>query len=215
MDPAKIEEESFRRIEALLPASIKGQFTHSEWEVTRRIIHTTGDPEFYKLVRFSKGAVDEGVKALLEKKGVYADTRMLLSGISTGRLKELSVSAFCLINDNEVVRRAKESSITRAAASIDSLIDRQKKGMDTGIVAIGNAPTALFYLLDAIKEISWRPSLIIGTPVGFVGAEESKEALMASDIPFITCVGTRGGSTVAASIVNALAIMALRKKTMT
>ncbi len=212
MDPGAIEKESFRIIDSQVGARDKARFNRLEWPVVRRAIHTTGDLEFHNLMHFSPGAVECGVKSLLEGKAVLADTQMLLAGITTGRLRALGVDAFSLISMDEVRELAQKMHITRSAASMDLLIDDIGVARDVGIVAIGNAPTALFRLLERVNEGMWRPRLVVGTPVGFVGAKESKEALMASGLPYITCVGTRGGSTVAASIVNQLAVQALMEK---
>ncbi len=212
MDPGEIEKESFRIIDSLLETQEKARFTDLEWQVVRRAIHATGEPEFHQIMRFSEGAVKRGLQALLEGKAVFTDTQMLLSGISTGRLGALGVEAFSLVSSHEAKELATKKGITRSAASIDLLIDEMGAAKDVGVVAIGNAPTALFRLIERINDSSWRPRLVVATPVGFVGASESKEALLESGLPFITCIGTRGGSTVAASILNQLAILALAEK---
>jgi len=208
MDPKRIESESFRRIEALVPREERERLSFGEWEVIRRVIHTTGDVGFLRLMRFSKGAVEQGVSALLEGLSVLTDTRMLLSGISTGRLDTLGVPAFCFIGDEGTRRLSLERGITRSSAAMEVAIERIK---GLGIVAIGNAPTALFHLLHLVAKKKKDLRLVIGTPVGFVSAIESKETLMASKIPYITCLGTRGGSPVAAAIINALSVMALKE----
>ncbi len=207
--PRAIEEESFRRIDKTVGSETIKRFSQLEWPVVRRIIHTTADCQFADLTRISHGAVEAGINALLNGEPVVTDTRMLEAGISTGRLDQLGVKVHCFINDPWVRDEAKRISITRSALSMDraaGLLDGQ------GIVAIGNAPTALLRLIYLLKEGKVRPSLIVGMPVGFVSAAESKDLLVDCNCSFITAVGPKGGSPVAASVINALAIMALQRK---
>lgn len=219
-NPQRIEAESFRIIDASVEETEKMKFSPLEWMVARRAIHTTGDLDFCKLMRFSRGAVQLGVDILKRGCTVYADTRMLMAGISTGRLDELGVEVVCLVSDQETRDLARRRGITRSAASVDRVFEEPDLKHNIKIFAIGNAPTALFRLLhwvDGSPRAEDRVSmetdiLVIGTPVGFVGAKESKDALMASGIPYISCIGTRGGSTVAASILNQLAIEALEQR---
>jgi len=132
---------------------------------------------------------------------------MLLAGISTGRLERLGVKAFCLVDEPEVGREACQRGMTRSAAAID----KAQPFLEEGVVAIGNAPTALLRLLELVNGAAVKPALIIGLPVGFINAAESKEALTRTDCPYITALGRKGGSAVAASVINALAIMALEE----
>ncbi len=205
LQPQEIEQESFRRIEAqvggynLLPR---------EWAVARRMIHTTGDFEYLDNVRFHPRALEAGLAALGRGCTVVTDTRMLQAGIGTGRLARLGVEVICLINDPEVVLEAESRGLTRATVAMERALHR----VAGGIVAIGNAPTALLSLLDLLAAGAPPPALIVAVPVGFVNAAESKEALSLLDYPFITALGPKGGSAVAASIINALAIMALEEK---
>jgi len=202
--PQEIEVESFRRIEAqagphALPPAV--------WPVVRRMIHTTGDFDYLRTVRFHPQAVAAGVAALRRGCQVGTDTRMLLAGISTGRLSRLGVEAFCLMADPEVAREAVRRGTTRAAVAMEQALPR----LAGGIVAIGNAPTALLKLLELLAAGAPPPALVVGVPVGFVNAAESKEALAQQDFPFITALGPKGGSGVAAAIINALAVMALEE----
>lgn len=211
MDPLRIEEESFKIIDGLVGDEARKRFSDLEWEVVRRTIHTTGDPEFYRLMQFSQGVLPLGVGALRGGCMVFADTNMLMAGIGTGRLDRLGVMARCLVAEPHTRDLAETRSITRAAASIDRVFEDPELAGKIRVFAIGNAPTALFRLLHWLKRSDKKTGVVvIGTPVGFVGAAESKDALMASGIPYITCTGTRGGSAVAASILNQLAIIALR-----
>jgi precorrin-8X/cobalt-precorrin-8 methylmutase len=202
--PQEIEAESFRRIEALTGAH---GFTPEAWFVVRRMIHTTADLDYLQSVRFHPQAIAAGVEALRRGWPVGTDTRMLLAGISTGRLGRLGAEAFCLMDDPEVAAEARRRGTTRAAVAMELALPR----MAGGIVAIGNAPTALLRLLELLAEGAPPPALVVGVPVGFVNAAESKEALSRENCPYITALGPKGGSAVAAAVVNALAIMALEE----
>jgi precorrin-8X/cobalt-precorrin-8 methylmutase len=155
---------------------------------------------------FSEDVVKKAVAALKSGAGIVTDTNMALSGISKPRIAALGCPVSCHIADPDVAELAKAEGITRS-------ITAMRKGVanpDNRIFVIGNAPTALFELLRLIETGVARPALIIGLPVGFVGAEESKNALASGShaIPFITNIGRKGGSNVAAAVVNALAILA-------
>lgn len=204
--PEEIEAESFRIIDAEVGPHPWGP---AEWPVVRRAIHTSADFDYARTMVFSPGAVSWSVAALRKGRGIVTDTTMALSGIAKPRLGRFGVGAACFVADPDVAREAKAQGITR------SILAMRKGAADSGngIFVIGNAPTALFELLRLIREEGVRPDLIVGLPVGFVGAAESKEALLAledefPDIPFITNRGRKGGSTVAAAVVNALLILA-------
>jgi precorrin-8X/cobalt-precorrin-8 methylmutase len=177
------------------------------WLVVRRMIHTTADPEYLTTARVHPRAIAAGVAALQQGRPLATDTRMLLAGISTGRLGRLGVTAFCLMDDPEVATEAARRGTTRAEVAME----RSLPGLAGGIVAIGNAPTALLRLLELLAAGAPPPALVVGVPVGFVNAAESKDALARQDCPYITALGPKGGSAVAASIINALAIMALEE----
>ena len=201
-NPGEIEKKSMSIIEESLPG-LKN-FSDQERQIVKRVIHTTGDLGCIALVSISAGAVQAGLEAIRKGCAVLTDVNMLKAGLIKDRMSNFGMSAHCLISDPEVVREAKSSGMTRAIVAM-------KKGAslaDNGIIAIGNAPTALFELCSMIREGQARPALVVGTPVGFVGAAESKEMLMEMDINYITMPGTRGGSTVAAAIVNALLLLA-------
>lgn len=197
-DPREIEAQSMDIIEAFLAETDLAQM---EKMVARRIIHTTGDPDIVKVLRFSPGAVEAGIKALQAGASVYTDVNMLRTGINSKKLGHYGGRALCSIADPEVVKAAQEWGITRAGAAM-RLYGSQ---LDKAVIAIGNAPTALFEVLDLVKKGICIPALIVGTPVGFVGAAESKEMLVAQDrIPYISVIGTRGGSPIAVSVINAM-----------
>ena len=205
MRPEEIEAESFRIIEAEVG---EHPWQPAEWPVVRRAIHTSADFDYASTMLFSADAVARGVRAIRRGRGIITDTSMALAGISKPRLEKLGIAAACHVADPEIVREAREKGTTRSILAM-------RKGAfvtGTGIFVIGNAPTALFELLRLMKEEGVRPDLIIGLPVGFVGARESKERLVleAAELktPFISNRGRKGGSNVAAAVVNALLIMA-------
>ena len=203
--PEEIESESFRIIEEEVgPHS----WSPEEWPIVRRVIHTSADFDYVRTLLFSPDAVARGVAALREGRGIVTDTTMALSGISKPRLKRFGISSSCHVADPDVAIQAQAGGITRSVAAMRKAL----ADPGNGIFVIGNAPTALFELLRLARERGFRPDLIIGLPVGFVGAAESKEQLVTVapelELPFITNRGRKGGSTIAAAVVNALLIMA-------
>lgn len=198
--PHEIEQESFRRIEAAVGAH---SLPPAQWAVVRRLIHASAEVELLFLVRFHPLAIAAGVAALRERRPVFTDTRMLLAGV-LNRLNRRGIKAQCLLDNPEAAVLAREQGLTRSAAAMELA----KPKLPGSIVAIGNAPTALRRLLALLDEGMSPPALIIGMPVGFVDAAESKEALLAVTCPYITLTGPKGGSALAASALNALAILA-------
>lgn len=204
MFPQEIENESFRIIRSELgPHS----FSDGALNVAIRVIHATADFDFCTNLRFHERAVDAGVIALCRGCTVVTDVQMVRVGISSVLLARLGGKAVCAIGDSEVCAEAEVQGMTRAAVALRY----SARFMEGGIVAIGNAPTALFEVIRLVREEGLRPALIVGVPVGFVNAAESKEALLSLDVPFITAVGRKGGSTVAAAAVNALLRMAVER----
>ena len=203
MKPEEIENESFRMIDA--EAGDHG-WPRTEWQVVRRVIHTSADFEYAHSLVLSEDVVEKAIAALKNGAGIVTDTTMALSGISKPRLARWGCSASCHIADPDVAELAKMEGVTRSIVAMRTAAANP----DNRIFVIGNAPTALFELLRLIEIGAARPALVIGLPVGFVGAEESKNALASCthDIPFITNIGRKGGSNVAAAVVNALAILA-------
>ena len=205
MNPGAIEAKSFEIIDA--EAGDHG-FNLKEWQVVRRMIHTSADFDYLKSIRFHPKAVAAGISAIKTGKNIITDTQMARMGIRHQVTKEFGSQVLCFMNDPIVVKQAKDFNITRAKAAVDQAADE----MNDGIYVVGNAPTALLRLLELIKKGSARPALVIGLPVGFVNAAESKASLLETDIPYITNTGRKGGSNVAASVVNALIIMAASEK---
>ncbi len=207
MKPEDIEVESFRIIDA--EAGDHG-WPWQEWQIVRRAIHTSADFEYAQSMVMSDDLVDKAIAALRSGAGIVTDTNMALSGISKPRLSPLGCPVSCHVADQDVADQARVEGITRSISAMRKSVANP----ENRIFVIGNAPTALFELLRLIETGAAKPALIIGLPVGFVGAEESKNALASCtyDIPFITNIGRKGGSNVAAAVVNALAILATAQR---
>ena len=204
MTPAEIENMSFDMIRA--EAGNHG-FSPERWAVVSRMIHTSADFDYLKTVRFHDDAIEAGIKAIRSGKNIITDTRMAQAGIRKSDLGKFGCRLICLIDSPEVMEISGRDKTTRAFAAVDAAIEQ----MEGGIYVVGNAPTALLRLLDLIGKQKAAPSLIIGLPVGFVNAAESKDALIneGSGVPYITSVGRKGGSNVAAAVVNALILMSI------
>ena len=202
-----IEAESFRIIGEQLDGS---RFSSLELPIVKRIIHTTADFEYADLVRFGNNAIEAGMDAISKGADIIADVKMVAVGISKERLDKFGGKVRCFVADEDVVCQAKMNNATRTAMGIRKALSPtfHIPHPTSKIAVIGNAPTALMELTRMIKEGKVRPALVIGVPVGFVDAEESKEELMKLDIPYISIKGRKGGSTVAVAIVNALLMMA-------
>ncbi|TWJ17989.1 precorrin-8X methylmutase [Geobacter argillaceus] len=203
--PEEIEAESFRLIDAEVGPH---PWSPAEWPVVRRVIHTSADFDYSRSMFFSPDAVARGVAALRKGRGIVTDTTMALAGIAKPRLDSFAIAASCLVADPVVAKVAAKLGVTRSTIAMRTAAADPANG----IFVIGNAPTALFELLRLVREEGLRPGLVVGLPVGFVGAAESKEELVREaagyGIPFITNQGRKGGSNVAAAVINALLIMA-------
>lgn len=202
-DPKEIEKKSMEIIDNSLE---KTDFSEKELIVAKRIIHTTGDVTYSEVIEFKDDFVESALKALKSGKKIYTDTNMTFAGINKPALEKLGVEVVCYIGDDDVREKAKEEGTTRSQVAI-------QKAIDEGVTcfSIGNAPTALYKLLENVDEGKLDPDFVIGVPVGFVGAAESKEELTNYEIPQITIRGNKGGSNVAASIVNALMYMLVER----
>jgi precorrin-8X/cobalt-precorrin-8 methylmutase len=157
-------------------------------------------------VRFHPDAVTAGIRAIQTGRTIFTDTNMARVGIRTRDLDGYGVSVKCLMNDPAIHQMAERNHTTRAKAAVNAAAVE----MGEGIYVVGNAPTALLRLIELLREGKAQPALIIGLPVGFVNAAESKAALMKTNLPFISNIGRKGGSNVAASVVNALICLAMR-----
>jgi len=204
IQPSDIEEESFRIIEK--------EFGHSSldaesFKVVQRVIHATGDFSFKDNMRFSPDAIKAGIRAIREGRDIFTDVTMVASGISKGLLAEWGGKVHCKVGDPEVAARAKAENKTRSELAIEMALTE-----NIGIIAIGNAPTALIQVVRRLKEMDLAdPPLVIGVPVGFVNATESKDLLVEQSNCYITSLGRKGGSPVAAAITNALIRLAAIK----
>lgn len=205
--PHEIEARSMAIIDAQVPEP--RPFVGQEWVVARRMLHTTADFDLLTHIRFHPQAIIAGKKALAAGADIVTDTQMALSGIPLRRLRPLGASVRCLINDPQVLEQAKEQQVTRSWAAMDLVLNNG--GAD--IFVIGNAPTALACLLTRLEQGAPQPKLVVGMPVGFVNALESKAMLCAQKlVPFITIEGRKGGSSLAAAVINALAELVLKDR---
>ncbi|MFB5598849.1 MAG: precorrin-8X methylmutase [Nitrososphaeraceae archaeon] len=176
-----------------------------EWPVVRRVIHATADFEFAtkEKIIFNRDPISSAFNAFKNGCTIVTDVEMVRSGISKTNLAKLNLNSVCRISDPALMEEAKKHNKTRAEMAMLSC----RKEMNKGIVIIGNAPTALYEIIRMIEENETMPSLVIGIPVGFVSALESKKELLQINVPCITNIGRKGGSSVAASIINALLLL--------
>lgn len=180
--------------------------------IIERVVHTTADPEFAKLVVINERAVEAGVAAIKAGAKIITDVKMVRAGINTARVKRFGGQILTYVDDERAIKLAKQEKTTRSAAAMRLAI---KDGVDGSIVAIGNAPTAAFELAKAVKQGTAKPALIIATPVGYVGAAESKEEVASLPVPFVVIWGPKGGSALAVAVFNALLAMAEKETTTT
>ena len=205
MKPADIEKRSF----AIITEELGGRtFPESVAEVVKRVIHTSADFDYADNLCFSPDAVERAKAALEAGATIVTDTNMALAGISKPTLAKLGGRAVCLMADEDVAREAKERGVTRATVSME----HAAKLDGPLIFAIGNAPTALIRLHELMEEGAVSPALVIGVPVGFVNVVESKELFIGGETPYIIARGRKGGSNVAAAIVNALLYQIVRRE---
>lgn len=199
--PEHINSLSMEIIESLLPPL---ECSDEERWLIKRIVHAAGDAELPHLVKFHSQAVSHGIDAIRKGRPIFTDVKMVATGISHQLSDKFGCSINCAVDEPEVIRQAQEGSITRAAAAMRYLGNE----LNDAIIAIGNAPTALFALLDLVDSGDVLPAVIVGMPVGFVGAKESKVELVKRSVPYVTVEGNRGGSTLAVATVNALLSLA-------
>ena len=205
MKPADIEKRSF----AIITEELGGRtFPDGVAEVVKRVIHTSADFDYADNLCFSPDAVEQAKAALEAGATIVTDTNMALAGISKGTLAKLGGRAVCLMADEAVAREAKARGVTRATVSME----HAAKLDGPLIFAIGNAPTALIRLHELIEAGAVSPALVSGVPVGFVNVVESKELFLGGDTPYIIARGRKGGSNVAAAIVNALLYQIIKRE---
>ena len=203
--PQAIVDESFDIIDKLVDLESVSELQRP---IIQRAIHATGDTEYAYNLIFHPDAVESGIQALRNGKNIVTDVNMVKSGISKGAVEKFGSKIVCKIADSSVIDESKRICKTRASVAMQHSINEMKEG----IIVIGNAPTALFELIDLIKNGLAQPALVIGIPVGFVGAVESKSALREMQIPYITNTNRKGGSAVAVSIINAIIKLAKENK---
>jgi precorrin-8X/cobalt-precorrin-8 methylmutase len=197
-DGAEIYRQSFATIRAEADLA---RFAKPEEIVAVRIIHACGMVEIAADICFSPGAASQARNALQNGAPILCDSRMVAEGVTRSRLPRNN-EVVCTLGDPSVAALSKEIGNTRSAAALHLWRER----MAGAVVAIGNAPTALFYLLEMLEQMPERPACIVGMPVGFVGAAESKQALIdRAPAPYITVRGRKGGSAMTAAALNALA----------
>lgn len=196
-EPSEIE----RRSMAIIEEKIKDKnIDEKNKDVVKRVIHTTADFDYADNLVFSENAVDIFIEKLKNGANIVTDTNMALAGINKRVLNKLGVKAYCFMADDDVAKEASERGITRAAVSVE----KASKLEGETIFVVGNAPTSLIAIDRLLSEGKLYPSLIVGVPVGFVNVVESKKLIMEGNIPYIVSKGNKGGSTVAAAIVNAV-----------
>lgn len=200
-DPDEIYRASFAAIRNAAPVD---QLPVAVQPIALRLIHACGMPDIIDDLSFTADAVDAGTTALAAGNPILVDATMVEAGIQRGRLPAGN-DIICTLHHEETVGRAATAGTTRSAAAVDLW----RPHLEGAVVAIGNAPTALFRLLELLADGAPRPALVLGFPVGFIGAAESKDALIdaPSAPPFIALRGRRGGSAMAAAAVNALTIL--------
>lgn len=203
--PQEIEEKSFAIIAQELGSH---PFSEEQFTIVQRVIHASADFELGRSLVFHPHAVQAGIAAIRLGRAIVADVQMVQSGISKPRLAQYGGDVHVYISDPDVVQTAKQLDTTRAIVSVRKAVAKQ----EAAIFAIGNAPTALLELIRLVREGQAHPSLIVGVPVGFVSAAESKAELMKLDIPFITNHGRKGGSAVAVAVINALSLLATKQE---
>ena len=203
---AEIEAKSFEIIDREAPAH---HFSPDEWQVVRRMIHTTADLSISEHVQFSPDAIKAAMHALRNVCPIYVDSKMIRSGLSLARLRTVaddydSNKIFCHISDPDVMQEANQAGLPRSLFAVR----KAKHILDGGITIFGNAPVALLELNRMIMEDEIRPALVVAMPVGFVHVIESKRELMSLGVPYIAVAGRRGGSPLAVSVIHALCSLA-------
>ncbi|MGB9887597.1 MAG: precorrin-8X methylmutase [Moorellales bacterium] len=201
-EPAAIEAQSLALVVRALEKEARPP---EEKQVLARMLHAAGDLGLREVFDCHPDFVARAVASLRAGANVVVDVKMLAVGIDRRCLRRLGGRVYCAISRPEVAARARAQRLTRAMVAMDYLAPLT----EGGLVAVGNAPTALFRLLELCREGRARPAAVVGTPVGFVGAAEAKEALRESGLPYLTLRGSRGGSTLAAAAVNALLHLAV------
>jgi len=195
-----IEDASMQKIEDEIGTH---QYNEKQWPIVRRVIHSTADFDFAgeNKIIFHKDAIESSMNALRNGCSIVVDVNGVIGGLNKQNIKDFGNNIVCNISNPEIMELAKKEGKTRSQVSMRVAIS----DIDGGVVAIGNAPTALMEVIQMVKEGIVKPALIIGIPVGFICAAESKEELSKLEkVPFITNLGRKGGSSSASAIINAI-----------
>jgi len=197
-----IEKLSFEIIDAEIGSH---GYNELEWPIVRRVIHATADFDFARKgkIIFYNNPIDSAFNAIKNKCNIVTDVDMVLSALNKKSIADLGLKSACYISDKTLSDKARLYNKTRSEMAMRYAADE----INGGIVAIGNAPTALYEIIKMVRENVTKPALIVGIPVGFVSASESKDELRKIDTPFISNVGRKGGSPAASSIVNAIMLL--------
>ena len=200
-----IEHSSFAIVDA--EAGDQGRYSDEQWPLVRRMIHATADFEFNGLTEFHPDAMQAGLEAIAAGAPIVADVEMICVGLSKPRLAHFGVATHQFISDDDVIADAKAEGTTRA---VQAMRKAHAQGLLNGaVVGVGNAPTALLEVIRLIREEGVRPALIVGMPVGFVSAAESKDELaLLNDVPWVMTRGRKGGSTLVVSAIHAMLALA-------
>src|SRR2546428_1496854 len=202
-----IENKSFEIIDSEIGSH---NYNELQWAIVRRVIHATADFDFAGKgkILFHEKAIESAFEAIRSRCTIVTDVDMVHAALNKKLLADLRLRAACYISDSGVAEESRKSGTTRS----ETAMRHAASEMNSSIVAIGNAPTALFEVIRMIKEGVTKPALVVGIPVGFVSALESKEKLANSDVPFITNIGRKGGSPAASSIINAILLLYQSRK---
>ena len=197
--PTEIEKRSFEIIGKELQ-DMGITLDREQEPITKRVIHTSADFDYANTMRYSDGAIEKAKELIRNGAHIVTDTNMALSGINKKRLAEYGGQVHCFMADEDVAKEAKERQVTRATVSME-----RAAGLNVPVIfAIGNAPTALISVYEQMTEGKFTPEFVIGVPVGFVNVVAAKELFLNSDVPYIINEGRKGGSNIAAAIVNAI-----------
>lgn len=197
-----IEKLSFEIIDAEIGSH---GYNELEWPIVRRVIHATADFDFARKgkIIFHNNPIDSAFNAIKNKCNIVTDVDMVLSALNKKSISDLGLKSACYISDKTLSDKARLYNKTRSEMAMRYAADE----INGGIVAIGNAPTALYEIIKMVRENATKPALIVGIPVGFVSASESKDELRKIDIPFVSNIGRKGGSPAASAIVNAIMLL--------
>ncbi|WP_198246585.1 precorrin-8X methylmutase [methane-oxidizing endosymbiont of Gigantopelta aegis] len=200
----KIEHDSFAIVDKEAGTH---DYNDAEWQIVRRMIHATADFEFNGLTQFHPDAVAAGLSAIKNGANIIADVEMICVGLSKPRLSHFGVKTYHFIADEDVIAAARAENTTRA---VQAMRKAQSKGLlENSIVAVGNAPTALLEVNRMVRQQQLKPALIVGMPVGFVSAAESKaDSAQLNEVPWIVTDGRKGGSTLVVAAIHALLALA-------